>query len=40
MHTINFISTVKLKNPPMIFKTKLKNMKAIKHIIGLALAVA
>jgi len=38
MHTIRLKITVKFKNPSMKFKTKLNNMKAIKHIIGLALA--
>jgi hypothetical protein len=38
MYTINLKSTVKFKFPYMKFKTKLSNIKAIKHIIGLALA--
>jgi hypothetical protein len=38
MYTINLKRTVKFKFPYMNFKTKLNNIKAIKYIIGIALA--
>ena len=38
MHTIYLKSTVKFKIHPWNLKPGKKNMKAIKHIIGLALA--